>query len=95
MILPEEARDIKATRLLFRQTFGTPDGSLVLALIMNRLGCFADQPERIHPENIAVANWILEQSGAISIVRPAVSIQRMVQNIVIGSNDDDLIEEGA
>ena len=48
---------------MFQKVFGGDEGREVLAIILNRLGFFADDPKAIVPENMAVANWLMRKVG--------------------------------
>jgi hypothetical protein len=59
-----EARVRLAERELMQRVFcSTDDGSAALAVILNRCGYYADDPSVIHPELIAMANWLLWTMG--------------------------------
>jgi len=64
---PKDIDDLVEIRKSFRRVFTTAEGKDVLALLLNELGYFAMNPEIIHPERIAMANWIL---GNIGVIHP-------------------------
>ena len=47
----------------YRHVFESEEGQMVLGDILSELGLFANQPAKIHPECIAVANTILGRLG--------------------------------
>lgn len=47
----------------YRHVFESEEGQMVLGDILSELGFFANQPAKIHPECIAVANTILGRLG--------------------------------
>lgn len=63
MIEQQDIENELETRKLFIRVFDHPDGRTVLTAILNRLGYFSNEPQRIHPELIAAANWILSCCG--------------------------------
>ena len=79
-------RQTLTERMVWQRTFTGPDGEAVLAAILNRLGFFADDPAMIHPQLIAVANWILAQMG----IRTIDNIEAYVGAVVASATLDDL-----
>lgn len=73
-------------RMVWQRTFGGPDGEAVLAALLNRLGFFAEDPAVIHPQLIAVANWILAQMGISTIG----NIEAYVSSVVASATLNDL-----
>lgn len=66
LMFEQERKDQRELTGAFRRTFCSPDGELVLAHLLNRLGYFATDPDAIRPELTAVANWILMEMGTYS-----------------------------
>ena len=55
-----------ASRRTWNEVFGTKQGKAVFTAILNRLGFFSVIPEKVKPENMVVANWMLNQMGVQS-----------------------------
>ena len=75
------------TRQAFQTTFGTPEGKGVLAALLNRLGFFANDPQAIKPELIAVANWILSTLGCVTVD----NLGNYIEHIVTSASNQDLV----
>lgn len=79
-------RQTLTERMVWQRTFKGSDGEAVLTALLNRLGFFADDPAVIHPQLIAVANWILAQLG----VRTIDNIEAYVGAVVASATLNDL-----
>lgn len=90
----ENVQNDEAIRALFRNAFLDKDQPQLLALMLDRLGYFADKPEAIKPELQAVGNWILEQCGILHTLSPefaGIQAQAFAVAIARTASDADLV----
>lgn len=88
-----DIQNAETTRELFRRAFLDKDQPQVLALILARLGYFADRPEAVKPELIAFGNWILAECGILHTVNPSyfsAQIHDIAQALAATANTADL-----
>ena len=86
----------RGERQAYRNTFSTEDGKGVLGDLLNRLGFYATDPAAIHPELIAVANWLLNRLGINTPSNYAQYIDKLTDAMSFEdlSEDDDENEIG-
>ena len=67
----KEAKQLYDEQLKERQTFqavfSTNEGQAVLAIMLNRLRYYANEPEYIDPQLTAFANWLLGKIGSLTV----------------------------
>lgn len=63
----------------YRNVFSSPDGELVLADILSLLGHFANDPEYINVQCIAVSHTILSRIGAYSTKGTRNYVQKLIE----------------
>jgi len=54
-------------RQTFQSVFSTNEGQAVLAIMLNRLHYYANDPEYIDPQLTAFANWLLGKIGSLTV----------------------------
>lgn len=75
-----------ASRRTWNEVFGTKQGKAVFTAILNRLGFFSVIPEKVKPENMVVANWMLNQMGVLTVD----NLSDYVEKIVSAADNKDL-----